>query len=184
MATGTGDLAAAVARKNPEAAVTGMDLSPGMVRLGREKMVRKGLSERVRMEVGDGESLDIPDSAFDCATIAFGIRNYQDIPAGLREFFRVLRPGGKVFILEFSTPHGWFFGPLYRFYFHRILPVIGGLVSRDKAAYSYLPGSVGEFPEKELFLRMMSDSGLENVTAKRLMRGVAYIYSGGKPLDP
>lgn len=180
MATGTGDLAIDMARKMPHAHITGIDLSPEMIRIAAEKTENRGLSQRVTVGVGDGEALDIPDDTFDCAAIAFGIRNYQDIPAGLREFRRVLRPGGKVFILEFSTPRGKIFGPLYRFYFHRILPRIGGLVSRDRSAYDYLPGSVDEFPEEGPFLRMMYEAGFGDVRARRLMRGVAYIYTGVK----
>lgn len=180
MATGTGDLAFALARKLPQSKIVGADLSPEMIRVARDKSAKRKEGSRVEFSVGDGEALGFGDGAFDCATIAFGIRNYQDIDAGLREFARVLRSGGELYVLEFSTPTGKIFAPLYRFYFHRILPIIGGLVSKDKQAYTYLPGSVDEFPEKSIFLQMMCDAGFAKAESMRLMRGVAFIYKGTK----
>lgn len=180
IATGTGDLAVALARRNPAAAVTGVDISPEMVRYGQEKMRRKGLDDRVTLEVGDAERLRFGDGGFDTAAVSFGIRNFGDIAAGLGEMFRVLRPGGEVFIMEFSVPSWWLFRKVYRFYFHRILPLVGGLVSRDREAYKYLPASVDEFPDKALFLRMMSEAGFTDNSARALMNGIAYIYKGKK----
>lgn len=181
LATGTGDLAVALARRIPEARVTGLDMSAEMLAVGRQKVARKGLSDRIRLVEGDAEHLPFSDASFDAVTIAFGIRNFGDMDAGLREAVRVLRPGGHISILEFSTPGGHLFGPLYRFYFHHILPFIGRLVSRDDKAYRYLPDSVDHFPNNLLFLRRMEHSGFTGCRSRRLMRGIAYIYEGVKP---
>ncbi len=180
IATGTGDLAVSLARKIPCALVTGVDISAGMVAVGRRKVARKGLEGRVSLETGDAEQLRFADGSFDCATAGFGVRNFQDIPAALSEMHRVLRSGGELFILEFSSPEGRIFGLLYRFYFHRILPRIGGLVSKDGRAYEYLPASVDEFPEKCIFLRMIEQAGFRNCGVKELMGGIACIYKGEK----
>lgn len=181
MATGTGDLAIKLARRIPGSSLTGVDLSSRMIDIAVEKVRAAGLSERISLMVGDGEAVLLPDGGFDCATIAFGIRNYQDPRAGLCEFIRLLRPGGRIFVLEFSMPGGKIFGPLYRFYFRRVLPLIGGIVSGDRKAYEYLPGSVGEFPGRDAFLEMMAGAGFTVCRARPLMRGVAHIYSAVKP---
>lgn len=180
IATGTGDLAVSLARKIPGARITGVDISEGMIAVGREKIARKGLPYRISLEVGDAERLSFDDGSFDCVTAGFGVRNFQDIDASLAEMHRVLRCGGELLILEFSSPQGRVFGPLYRFYFHRILPFVGRLVSKDGAAYEYLPASVDEFPEKCIFLQMIERAGFGDCRAKRLMGGVAYIYKGVK----
>ncbi len=181
LATGTGDLAVAMARRMPEASVTGLDLSAEMLAVGRLKVGRKGLTDRIRLIEGDAERLPFASDTFDAVTVAFGIRNFGDMDAGLREAVRVLRSGGHLCILEFSTPEGRLFGPLYRFYFHRILPLIGRLISHDDKAYRYLPDSVDHFPNNLLFLRRMKDAGFSNCRSRRLMRGIAYIYEGVKP---
>lgn len=180
LATGTADLAIAMARKMPAARITGVDLSSEMLAIGRAKVHAAGLSERIDLHEGDAEKLPFADSCFDVVTIGFGIRNFSDIGAGLREACRVLRPGGRLIVLEFSTPRGKIFGPVYRFYFHKILPLIGRLVSKDSSAYSYLPDSVDHFPDYLLFLRMMREAGFGTCTPTRLMRGIAYIYEGTK----
>lgn len=180
MATGTGDLAIAIARAMPQAHVTGIDLSAGMIAIGQQKVNRKGLSDRITLTEGDGEKLPFEEERFDAVTIGFGIRNFADPQAGLREARRVLRKGGKLYILEFSTPSGKIFGPLYRFYFHRILPVAGRLVSKDREAYTYLPRSVDQFPDNLLFLQIMEECGFSRCSSQRFMRGVAYLYEGVK----
>lgn len=178
VATGTGDLALMIARRLREAEVTGIDLSAEMIGVARAKIARSKAERNILLEVGDAESLRFPDNTYDGATIAFGIRNFQDIPKGLKELARVLKPGGVLVILEFSTPENKLFGAAYRFYFHRILPRIGGLISKDKNAYLYLPMSVDEFPAPERFAGMMADAGFENVRIRSLMGGVAKIYIG------
>ena len=130
VAAGTGDVAVALARRLPAARITGIDLSGEMLAVGRGKVARRGLCDRIELVQGDAEQLPFPDGTFDAVTIGFGIRNFGSIEAGLAEAFRVLRPGGRLCILEFSTPRGRCFGPLYRFYFHRILPLVGRLISR------------------------------------------------------
>lgn len=181
LATGTGDLAVAMTRRMTDAHVTGLDLSVEMLAYGQQKVERKGLADRIRLVEGDAEHLPFGGDEFDAVTIAFGIRNFGDMDAGLREAVRVLRSGGRICILEFSTPSGRLFGPLYRFYFHRILPRIGRMISHDDAAYRYLPDSVDHFPNNLLFLRRMERAGFTDCRSRRLMRGIAYIYEGVKP---
>lgn len=181
LATGTGDLAVAMTCRMADAHVTGLDLSVEMLAYGQQKVERKGLADRIRLVEGDAEHLPFGGDEFDAVTIAFGIRNFGDMDAGLREAVRVLRSGGRICILEFSTPSGRLFGPLYRFYFHRILPRIGRMISHDDAAYRYLPDSVDHFPNNLLFLRRMERAGFTDCRSRRLMRGIAYIYEGVKP---
>lgn len=178
LATGTGDMAIALAKANPQAAVAGLDLSENMVAEGRRKVEARGLGGRVRLDVGDAEAIALPEESFDAVTVAFGVRNFGDIEAGLSEMRRVLRRGGMVCILEFSTPRGRIFGPMYRFYFHRVLPVVGGWISRDRKAYEYLPSSVDEFPQPDEFLKIMDRVGLSQNRYATLMGGIARIYTG------
>ena len=180
VAAGTGDVAVALARRLPAARITGIDLSGEMLAVGRGKVARRGLCDRIELVQGDAEQLSFPDGTFDAVTIGFGIRNFGSIEAGLAEAFRVLRPGGRLCILEFSTPRGRCFGPLYRFYFHRILPLVGRLISKDDSAYTYLPESVDHFPVNLLFLRLMGQAGFAACRSRRQMRGIAYIYEGRK----
>lgn len=180
VAAGTGDVAIAMAWRMPRVRITGIDLSGEMLAVGRGKVARLGLDGRIVLKEGDAERLPFPDATFDAVTIGFGIRNFGSIKAGLSEAFRVLRRGGCLYILEFSTPCGRLFGPLYRFYFHRILPRVGRFVSKDRGAYSYLPDSVDHFPDNLLFLRMMGDAGFTGCRDRRQMRGIAYIYEGRK----
>ncbi len=180
VATGTGDLAIALGRMSPQVCVTGVDLSEEMVAVGRRKVDERGLAGRVSLSTGDAEALAFDDGTFDAATVAFGVRNFSDIPKGLSEMTRTLRKSGTLAVLEFSRPDSKIFGTLFRFYFHRVLPVVGGWISKDRAAYSYLPSSVDEFPAPERFLGMMSDAGLDSCRAVPLTFGVAYIYIGIK----
>ncbi len=180
VATGTGDLAIALGRMSPQVCVTGVDLSEEMVAVGRRKVDERGLAGRVSLSTGDAEALAFDDGTFDAATVAFGVRNFSDIPKGLSEMTRTLRKGGTLAVLEFSRPDSKIFGTLFRFYFHRVLPVVGGWISKDRAAYSYLPSSVDEFPAPERFLGMMADAGLDSCRAVPLTFGVAYIYIGIK----
>ena len=180
VAAGTGDVAVALARRLPAARITGIDLSGEMLAVGRGKVARRGLCDRIELVQGDAEQLPFPDGTFDAVTIGFGIRNFGSIEAGLAEAFRVLRPGGRLCILEFSTPRGRCFGPLYRFYFHRILPLVGRLISKDDSAYTYLPESVDHFPDNLLFLRLMGQAGFAACRSRRQIRGIAYIYEGRK----
>lgn len=180
MATGTGDLAIALARHLPAAQLTGVDLSEKMLDVARRKVADRGLGERIVLRQGDAEHLDFDAASFDAATVAFGVRNFGDLDAGLRELARVLRPGGRLFVLEFSRPRNRVFRALYEFYTFRVLPLIGGAVSRDRQAYAYLPASVGEFPVPDAFLERLAGAGFAKPRARSLSGGIARIYIGEK----
>lgn len=180
VATGTGDLALEIARATPDSVrVTGADFSQEMVRIGEQKVAASPFSQRVDLRVAPCEDLPFPSNTFDSVTIAFGIRNVVDRRLGLAEMWRVLKPSGRMVILEFSTPRSAVFRTLYHLYFRRILPVIGGLFSRYNA-YKYLPDSVMEFPSSEEFCQIMTDIGLKNVRCQPLTFGIASIYTGTK----
>ena len=178
VATGTGDLAIALARRIRDVQVMGVDLSEAMLAVARRKVEARGLDNRIVLERGDAEHLDVADASVDAATVAFGVRNFGDLAVGLRELARTIKPGGKVVILEFSRPRNRAFRALYEFYSYKILPRIGGLVSRDKRAYEYLPASVGEFPAPAVFLEMMEKAGFRNCRARSQSFGIAQIYIG------
>lgn len=178
VATGTADLAILGARVAKQ--VTGADISEGMLTQGREKVKAAGLEGRVTLVQGDAAALPFADATFDAITVAFGVRNFEDLPAGLGGMVRVLRPGGRLFVLEFSKPTAFPVKQLFRFYFHRVMPVIGRLVSKDTAAYSYLPESVDAFPEGPAFVALLKQAGLRDVRREALTFGVATLYSGRK----
>ena len=178
VATGTGDLAIAMARRIRDVQVLGVDLSEQMLAVARRKIEARGLDGRIVLDRGDAERLAVADASVDVATVAFGVRNFGDLGAGLRELARTIKPGGKVVILEFSRPRNRVFRSLYEFYSYKILPRIGGLVSRDKRAYEYLPASVGEFPAPEEFMAMMARAGFRNCRARSQSFGIAQIYIG------
>lgn len=178
MATGTADMALEILRqKGPGASIAGVDLSMEMMRVGREKCARMGQRRRVAFFRAPGESLPFRDGAFDSACVAFGIRNVIDRERGLREMCRVVRRGGRVVVLEFSTPPGVVFGPLYRFYFRSVLPRIGGIFSRG-SAYAYLPESVLAFPDPPAFGEMMRAAGCASVTLRPMTFGIVTLYVG------
>ena len=179
LATGTGDFAIELAR-NGSSEITASDISEGMMEIGRKKIVRLGLSEKIQFLRGDAEQLPYANDSFDGISIAFGVRNFQDLRKGLQEMYRVLRPGGKVVILEFSKVKGWF-KPFYNFYFRFILPVIGRIFSRDASAYSYLPDSVRAFPSGDEFLSVLSACGYHRSEAFPRTFGAATIYVACKP---
>lgn len=180
IATGTGDLAIALARGIEGVRVTGIDLSEQMLAVARCKVEKTGLADRIALQQGDAEHLTAASGGADAVTVAFGVRNFADLGAGLAELHRVLRPGGRVVILEFSRPRNRIFRALYEFYTYRILPRIGGAVSHDKQAYEYLPASVGEFPAPEAFLEAMTRAGFRECRARSLSLGIAQIYTGTK----
>lgn len=160
--------------------VTGVDLSEGMLAVMREKVGKAGLTEMISIEEGDGENLRFPDNTFDRVTIAFGIRNFEDRPKGLREMLRVLKPGGRLVILELSRPENKIIRWFYDLYFLHILPKVGGKVSGDKAAYAYLPASVAAFPGKKAFMATMHEAGFRAVTHKAFTLGICRMYTGEK----
>ena len=169
-----------VTRKSPSGHVTGVDLSEGMLAVMREKVSKAGLTEMISIEEGDGENLRFPDNTFDRVTIAFGIRNFEDREKGLREMRRVLKPGGRLVLLELSRPENKVIRWFYDLYFLHILPKIGGKVSGDKAAYAYLPASVAAFPGKKQFTATIRSAGFQSVTHKALTLGICRMYTGEK----
>jgi demethylmenaquinone methyltransferase/2-methoxy-6-polyprenyl-1,4-benzoquinol methylase len=184
LATGTADMALEILRqKGGAAAVAGVDLSVAMMRIGREKCRKGGGAARVAFVRAPGEALPFRDAVFDSACVAFGIRNVVDRDLGLREMCRVVRPGGRIVVLEFSTPRGLLLGGLYRFYFTRVLPWIGGLFSR-RAAYAYLPDSVLSFPEPPVFEAMLRAAGCASVARAPLTFGIVTLYVGTRSPEP
>ena len=178
VATGTGDMALEIVRrKGAGASVAGVDLSVEMMRVGQGKCARAGQSRSVAFFRAPGECLPFRDASFDSACIAFGIRNVADRERGLREMCRAVRPGGRVVVLEFSSPPGTVFGALYRFYFRSVLPRIGGIFSRG-SAYAYLPESVLAFPDPPAFAGMMRAAGCVSVTHRPLTFGIVTLYVG------
>lgn len=177
VATGTADLAIAALRLKPDQ-VVGVDIAENMLALGRRKVARKGLDGLIRLETGEAERLAFADGSFDAAIVAFGARNFEDLGAGLKEMRRVLRQGGRVVVLEFSRPAAFPFKQLYFFYFRRILPLIGRVISRDPGAYTYLPDTVMAFPDGEDFLAILRNTGFTHVRQDRMTFGIATIYTG------
>lgn len=178
VATGTADLAIMATEKADH--VTGIDISVGMLKHGRAKVVQRRLVGRIALQQADSAALPFDDATFDAVTVAFGVRNFEDLGKGLREMLRVLRPGGRIFILEFSKPQRAPMKQLFRFYFHRVMPLIGRSVSKDSSAYTYLPQSVDAFPEGEAFLSMIRTAGGRDAKALSLTGGVATLYSARK----
>lgn len=179
IACGTGDFSIEALRHGVER-VVGADISENMLAVAREKAREKGLEDRLEFRYGDSENLDFEDGTFDAVTVAFGVRNFEHLERGLAEMCRVLRPGGKVVVLEFSTPERFPMKQLYRFYFKQILPRVGGFVSGDRKAYEYLPASVFAFPQGDRFLQIMRSCGYRNVAQRRLTFGIASLYTGEK----
>ena len=179
IATGTGDFAIEALKLNPDQ-IIGVDISEGMLNVGREKMKKKGIDHIIKMESGDSENLRFDDNNFDVVIVAFGVRNFEHLEEGLREMNRVLKSGGRAVILEFSKPAVFPFKQLYNFYFRSILPRIGKLVSKDKAAYTYLPESVKEFPYGDNFVKILAKTGFKNTSCKPLTFGISSIYIGEK----
>lgn len=181
IATGTADLAIALAKHNPQARIVGIDFSEKMLEVGKGKAERQGLGNQIELQFGDAASLPFGNCTFDAVTVAFGVRNFEDLGKGLSEISRVLKPGGQVAILEFSMPEKFPTRQLYRLYFKHFLPAIGRMVSKDRSAYAYLPESVERFPKPEFFCKSLVSNGLEIIRLRRLSFGVATIYLAQKP---
>lgn len=179
VATGTGDLAIAALRTGAKR-ITGVDISVQMLEAGRKKLLAKNIDSKITLLEGDSEALPFDAGTFDAVIVAFGVRNFGDLEQGLREMSRVIKPGGAVFILEFSKPRAFPVKQLYNFYFHYILPFFGRLVSKHSQAYTYLPDSVAVFPDGINFLDKMQRCGYNHVKQRRLSLGIATIYSGDK----
>jgi demethylmenaquinone methyltransferase/2-methoxy-6-polyprenyl-1,4-benzoquinol methylase len=177
--TGTGDFAIEALSLNPEK-VTGVDISEGMMKIGREKLRKLGLESKIELLSGDSENLPFADNSFDALTVGFGVRNFGNLEKGLSNMYRVLKPGGKAVILEFSKPRIFPVKQVYNFYFRRICPFIGKLFSKDNRAYTYLNESVTAFPDGTDFLKIMKVTGYLDCTQTPLTFGIATIYTGRK----
>lgn len=179
VATGTGDFALQALTLKPEK-IIGVDISAGMLDVGRKKLDKRGLTGVIEMVQADSENLPFEQNKFDAVTVAFGVRNFENLEKGLQEIFRVMKPGALLAVLEFSRPRRFPFKQGYNFYFKTILPKIGNWISRDKAAYTYLPESVEAFPDGEDFLTILKTIGYKNVSCKPLTFGISSIYIAQK----
>jgi len=180
IATGTADLTVEISKQLKPDQIVGMDLSHEMLEVGRKKITNKGLDNLIRLDQGDSENLQYPDSSFDVATAAFGVRNFENLKAGLTEINRVLKKNGQIVVLEFSRPTIFPFKQLFNLYFKYILPLIGKVTSKDPKAYQYLYESVQAFPDGEDFLDVLKESGFNSNQCKKLSLGICSIYTGFK----
>ncbi len=178
IATGTGDLAIATAKRIHPEQIIGIDISVGMITEGQKKIQKLGLQDIITLQEGDSEDIQFDTDSFDAVTVAFGVRNFEHLEKGLSEIKRVLKPGGKFMILEFSQPENWFMKTMYNFYFTKILPLIGRMVSKDTNAYTYLPESVKHFPYGDTMDDILQNTGFKNTAYKTLFGGIATIYHG------
>lgn len=180
VATGTGDFAfEALTILKPEK-IIGVDISEGMLNIARKKINERNLSHVFSVQTGDSEGLNFEDNTFDAITVAFGVRNYEDLEKGLADMLRVLKPNAKIVILEFSKPRNFPIKQLYNFYFQHITPFFGKLFSKDKRAYTYLPESVEAFPDGQDFTNLMTKVGYKNTKHRSLTFGISAIYTGIK----
>lgn len=180
VATGTGDLAILLAKSFEQAQVTGVDLSSGMIKVGEGKIARQGLADRVHLQVADCLALPFAENEFDCITVAYGVRNFADLEAGYKEMYRVLKPGGKLCVIELSVPANKFVKPFYNLYTKGIIPLIGRLVSKDTRAYSYLPESIAAVPQRQVMCDLMCKAGFAHAHYRSLTLGVCTIYIAEK----
>lgn len=179
VATGTGDLAIAAVKVQPTQ-IIGIDIAEQMLEAGRKKIEEKKLVHIISLQNGDSESLPFENNSFDAVMCAYGVRNFENLEAGLKEMYRVLRPGGKLVILEFSQPDQFPVKQVYKFYFRFILPVLGKLVSKHSRAYTYLPASVMAFPQGNTFCSILEKCGFKNAKGKALTFGITSLYVADK----
>lgn len=180
VATGTGDVAIMTCRMLQPKAVTGIDISEGMLEFGRKKVEKLGLQNQVFLQKGDSENIPFPDNSFDAITVAFGVRNFENLEKGMKEMYRVLKPGGKLVVLEFSRPSQAGFKGLYKLYMNIIAPGVGKFFSKNKDAYQYLNDSVQAFPEREQFVEILGRAGYRQTYFKPLTMGICCYYCGSK----
>jgi len=176
VATGTGDFAIMANRLLQPDHITGIDISEGMLKFGQQKIAKLGLENKITLQAGDSETITFPDRTFDAITVAFGVRNFEHLEKGLSEMCRVLKPGGKLVILEFSNPTVFPIKQLYNLYFRYITPLLGKWIAKSEAAYSYLPESVKAFPQGEAMRTILTNTGFQAVTCKTLTFGICSIY--------
>lgn len=179
VATGTADFALEAVKLQPKK-IVGVDISEGMLERGRRKIHRRKLDHLIELKTGDSENLDFEDNYFDAVIVSFGVRNFEDLEKGLQNIYRVLKKGGSIVVLEFSKPRTFPFKHGYNFYFRFILPLFGKMISKDSAAYSYLPESVRVFPDGKDFVQILNKTGFTLTKCRTLTFGVASIYTGKK----
>jgi demethylmenaquinone methyltransferase/2-methoxy-6-polyprenyl-1,4-benzoquinol methylase len=179
LATGTADLAIAAVQMNPDS-IIGIDIAEEMLAIGQQKVNKLGLERKITLLKADSENLPFKEAEFDAAMVAFGVRNYENLPKGLSEMCRVLKPGSRAFILEFSKPQKFPVNQLFGFYSRYILPVIGRFISRHSTAYSYLPESVAAFPQDDNFITIMLEAGFSQAEFISLSFGITNLYIGKK----
>ena len=182
LATGTGDFAIACLALNPEK-IIGMDISSGMLEVGKQKMKKRAFDNIIDMQLGDSENMPFEAATFDAITVGFGVRNYENLEKGLSEMLRVLKPGGQAVILEFSKPKAFPVKQLFGFYSKVLIPLFGKYISKDERAYTYLPESVAAFPEGTDMMNVLQKVGYHAHKQIRLSGGIASIYIGQKPLQ-
>ncbi len=180
LATGTGDVAITLSKVPAIKKITGLDLSQGMIAEGLKKIKKRKLEDKINLMIGDGTNIEASDHCFDLVTISFGIRNFSDPQKSLHDIFRVLKKDGRLLIMEFSLPKNALIRSLYFFYFRKILPFIGNLLSNHRDAYTYLNRSVEDFPYGEAFLQLMRNAGFKNLKAYPQTFGIATLYVGDK----
>ena len=179
IATGTGDFAIAALKLNPEE-VIGLDISAGMLAVGEQKMIKNKVDSIIKMQLGDSENIPYDSNYFDALTVGFGVRNFENLEMGLTEMLRVLKPGGKAVILEFSKPKRFPIKQIFGFYSRYFIPFFGKRISKDAQAYSYLPESVAAFPEGKDFEDILHKIGYKNIESTLVSGGIATIYAGIK----
>lgn len=180
VATGTADVAIMAAQILKPAKIIGIDISTGMLDLGRKKLLKEGLDDRIELQTGDSEAINFPDASFDAVTVAFGVRNFAHLEKGLSEIYRVLKPGGKLVVLEFSKPKIIGIQQFYNLYMGIVAPGMGKIFSKNRDAYQYLHNSVQKFPEGKAFTDILNQTGFKENTCKRLSLGICSIYTGIK----
>jgi demethylmenaquinone methyltransferase/2-methoxy-6-polyprenyl-1,4-benzoquinol methylase len=181
VATGTGDLALLAYQQLHPHKITGIDISEGMLAVGREKIAAKGLQNKITLTTCDAETINFSDHSFDAVMVAFGVRNFENLEAGLKEMLRVLKPGGKIMVLEFSKPRWPLFSALYNWYMKSLAPALAGSFGTNKEAYAYLNRSSNAFPDREAFTALLKKAGYTNTNFEPLTFGICCIYTGVKP---
>lgn len=180
LATGTGDVALELAAQKRVAKVQGLDLSTGMVELGKKKIIKKGFAHKAQLGIGDGVAVPVADESQDVVTLSFGIRNFPDPQLSLKNIHRVLKPNGRALVMEFGLPKNFLVRAVYLFYFRKLLPFVGNLISGHGDAYTYLNKTVEDFPYDQDFLNWMKEAGFKNPKAVSLSFGIAFLYIGEK----
>lgn len=180
VATGTADVAIAAYQLLSPEKITGIDISEGMLQIGKKKINSLNLEDKIELYIGDSETINYVNSSFDAITVAFGVRNFENLEKGLKEMLRVLKPGGKVSILEFSKPKSFMFKGIYNLYMRIVAPGFGKMFAKNKQAYAYLNNSVQAFPDREDFVAILNNAGFRKTYYKSLSLGICCIYCGSK----